>query len=218
MNEIREGIENRNKEKKRFRAVLKDNKAIVEDVEGINEFYESSYIGTRETDGEKQVLELLPIEALLLHERDRIFVFNDENKFSEIEISNAINQEIYDKIRDNLFSFEELLIYFSKWDKNLWQKYAVYNDLRKRGYYVRSGYGEGFEFRVFKRGADFRNESAKYLIYPIFEGTPINLTELDLITRTAMNDRKELVIAAVDRLSKPIYYFVKKFAPEEINK
>ena len=71
--------------------------------------------------------------------------------------------------------------------------------------------GEGIEFRVYKRGADFINDSAKYLIYPVFEGEPIELKDLDKISRVAMSSRKDLIIATVDRLSKAIYYSVKKF-------
>lgn len=222
MNDLNEGEKQKNKvkEKRRFRAIVKGNKTTIEDTEGINEFYENSYIGEKISEGEKELLELTPIEVLLLHERDRIFIIKDEEKskeISQIEISTTISQELYEKIKDNSCSFEELMIYFAKFDSNLWQRYVVYNDLRKRGYFVRAGYGEGFEFRVFKRGADFRKDSAKYLIYPIFEGIPIKLKELDHIARTSLNDRKEVIIAAVDRLSKPIYYNVKKFTPETLD-
>jgi tRNA-intron endonuclease len=84
-------------------------------------------------------------------------------------------------------------------------------DLRKRGYLVRTGYGDGIDFRVFKRGADFNEDTAKYLIFPVFESNPIELRDLDKISRVAMSSRKDLIIATVDRLSKPTYYSVKKF-------
>ena len=84
-------------------------------------------------------------------------------------------------------------------------------DLRKRGYIVRPGYGDGIEFRVFKRGANFEEDAAKFLIYPVYEGTPIELRDLDKISRVAMSSRKDLIVATVDRLSKTIYYSVKKF-------
>ncbi len=202
MNESKdvEKSEKKEQEKRVIQAFLKDDKLIVEDLDGISEFFDTSYIGTKEIDGGKDILLLEPIEALLLHERNRIFILKDES-----------NESLDEK---NLLSFEDLLIYFSKQDKGLWQKYVVYNDLRKRGYFVRAGYGEGFEFRVYKRGADFTKEPAKYLIYPIYEGTPINLNELDKITQTSISSRKELVVATVDRLSKPIYYLVKKYTPE----
>ena len=58
--------------------------------------------------------------------------------------------------------------------------------------------------------------TAKYLIYPVFEGDPVELKELDRMSRVALSSRKDLIVATVDRLSKPIYYSVNKF--EIINK
>ncbi|MEJ2277256.1 MAG: tRNA-intron lyase [Candidatus Lokiarchaeota archaeon] len=112
--------------------------------------------------------------------------------------------------------FESLLSYFTQFDRRLWHKYIIYMDLRKRGYIVRSGYGDGIDFRVFRRGADYSEESAKFLIYPVFEGSPIELRDLDKISRVAMGARKDLIVATVDSLSKPVYYSVKKF--EILNK
>ncbi|MFX1269241.1 MAG: tRNA-intron lyase, partial [Promethearchaeota archaeon] len=156
--------------------------------------YSNSYIGTlEENDNGEQKLILEPIEVLLLCERNRILIWKDNDK----------SNEIYD--------FEKLLTFFTRYDPRLWQKYIIYMDLRKRGYVVRAGYGDGLDFRVYKRGVDFEKNAAKYLIYPIFEGAPIELKDLDKMSRVAMSSRKDLIVATVDRLSKPIYYSVNKF-------
>lgn len=181
-------------EKSQIEGVIKDNKVIISDKEGIEDFYQTSYIGTLEknTDGQEIII-LEAMEVLLLCERRRILLWEDNDK----------NKEQYD--------FEKLLVYFTQYDDRLWHKYIIYMDLRKRGYIVRTGYGDGIDFRVFKRGANFEEDSAKYLIYPVYEGTPIELKDLDRISRVAMSSRKDLIVATVDRLSKPIYYSVKKF-------
>jgi tRNA-intron endonuclease len=142
----------------------------------------------------EESLVLEPVEVLLLCERNRILLYSNNNKED-----------------DNLYDFEGLLTFFSQFDDRLWQKYIIYMDLRKRGYIVRSGYGEGLDFRVYKRGADFEKDSAKFLIYPVFEGYPIDLKDLDKMSRVAMSSRKDLIVATVDRLSKPIYYSVNQF-------
>jgi tRNA-intron endonuclease len=180
-------------EKVQIEGTIEKNKVIVRDQQGIEEFYENSYIGTIEVRENQKILVLDPIEILLLHERQRILLWegNDKNK--------------------NQYDFEGLLSYFSQYDERLWQKYIIYMDLRKRGYIVRTGYGDGIDFRVFKRGADFKEDTAKYLIFPVFESNPIELRDLDKISRVAMSSRKDLIIATVDRLSKPTYYSVKKF-------
>jgi len=190
---------NEKAEKVQFEGIIEDDKVIISDKECIEEFYNNSYIGTLvKKDDAEDILVLEPIEVLLLYERNRILLYLENNK------------------KNALYDFECLLEYFSQFDDRLWQKYIIYMDLRKRGYIVRTGYGEGIDFRVYKRGADFEKDSAKFLIYPVFEGYPIDLKELDKMSRVAMSSRKDLIVATVDRLSKPIYYSVNKF--EIINK
>ena len=181
-------------EKLQIEGIVEKDSVIISDSNGIEDFYKSSYIGTLEEDEEgNEVLVLEPIEVLLLCERHRILIWEDNDK----------NKKQYD--------FESLLTYLTQFDERLWQKYIIYMDLRKRGYLVRTGYGDGIDFRVYKRGADFEKEAAKFLIYPVFEGAPIELKDLDKISRVAMSSRKDLIVATVDRLSKAIYYSVKKF-------
>lgn len=181
-------------EKIQLEGIIEKDKVIISDKKGIEEFYNTSYIGTIEKDSSGQeFLTLGPTEALLLCERNRILLWeaNDKNK--------------------KLYDFEKILTHFTQFDERLWNKYVIYSDLRKRGYIVRTGYGDGIDFRVYKRGADFEKDSAKFLIFPVFEGNPIELRDLDKMSRVAMSSRKELIVATVDRLSKPIYYSVKKF-------
>ena len=181
-------------EKIQLEGVIEENKVIISDKNGIDEFYNTSYIGTiEETDDHQKRLVLNSTEVLLLCERNRILLWENNDK----------SMKLYD--------FESLLIHFTQYDERLWQKYIIYMDLRKRGYIVRTGFGGGIEFRVYKRGADFENDTAKYLIYPVFEGNPIELRDLDKMSRVALGSRKDLIVATVDRLSKPIYYSVKKF-------
>jgi len=185
---------NEKPEKIQFEGTIKDENVIISDKECIEEFYKGSYIGTLvKKDDAEDILVLEPIEVLLLCERNRILLYLENDK------------------KNALYDFEGLLEYFSQFDDRLWQKYIIYMDLRKRGYIVRAGYGEGIDFRVYKRGADFEKDSAKFLIYPVFEGYPIDLKELDKMSRVAMSSRKDLIVATVDRLSKPIYYSVTKF-------
>lgn len=189
---------NERNEKVQIEGFIENDHVIVRDPLGISEFYKGSYIGTLVEEEENEKLILTPIEVLLLTERRRLLLWE----------RNDTSRPQYD--------FNELLTYFSQFDKRLWHKYIIYMDLRKRGYIVRTGYGDGIDFRVFRRGADYNEEAAKFLIYPVFEGDPIELRDLDKISRVAMASRKDLVVATVDSLSKVVYYSVKKF--EILNK
>ena len=186
-------------EKIQLEGIIEKDKVQISNEKGIEEFYNTSSIGDIEQneDGQK-ILVLNAVEVLLLCERKRVLLWEDNDK------------------NKSLFDFESLLTYFTQFDDRLWHKYIIYSDLRKRGYIVRTGYGEGLDFRMYKRGADFKNDTAKFLIYPVFEGQPIELRDLDKMSRVAMSSRKDLIVATVDRLSKPIYYSVKKF--EILNK
>ena len=185
---------NEKTEKIQLEGIIKKDKVIISDSKAFEEFYATSYIGTIEQNSDKQdILVFDAIEILLLSERNRILLWEDNDQ----------SKALYD--------FEGLITYFTQFDNRLWHKYIIYMDLRKRGYIVRPGYGNGIEFRVYKRGADFEKDTAKFLIYPVFEGTPIELRDLDKMSRVAMGSRKDLIVATVDRLSKPIYYSVKKF-------
>jgi len=181
-------------EKIQVEGSIEKDKVIITDKKGFEEFYATSYIGSIEknTNGQ-EILIIDAVEVLLLCERNRILIWEHNDK------------------NENLYDFEGLLTYFTQYDEKLWQKYIIYMDLRKRGYIVRTGYGDGLDFRVYKRGADFEKDSAKFLIFPVFEGNPIELRDLDKMSRVAMSSRKDLIVATVDRLSKPIYYSVKKF-------
>jgi len=181
-------------EKIQLEGIIEKDKVIISDEKGFEEFYKTSYIGTIDKNSSGQeILTLGSVEVLLLCERHRILIWEDNDK------------------NRNLYDFESLLTYFTQYDDRLWQKYIIYMDLRKRGYIVRTGYGDGLDFRVYKRGADFEKDSAKFLIFPVFEGDPIELKDLDKMSRVALSSRKDLIVATVDRLSKPIYYSVKKF-------
>jgi len=181
-------------EKIQIEGAIEQDKVVISDLEGIEEFYKNSYIGNVEkTSEDKEILILAPVETLLLCERNRILLWKDNDKTKKQH------------------DFEDLLTYFTQFDDRLWHKYIIYMDLRKRGYIVRTGYGDGIDFRVYNRGADYEKDSAKYLIFPVFEGNPIELRDLDKMSKVAMSSRKELIVATVDRLSKPIYYNVKKF-------
>ncbi len=186
-------------EKLQVEGIIEKDKILISNKDGIDEFYNNSYIGTLEEDEEgKEVLTLEPIEVLLLIERHRLLLWEDNDK------------------EKTQLDFQIAIQYLAQFDERLWQKYIIYMDLRKRGYLVRTGYGDGIDFRVYKRGADFEKDAAKFLIYPVFEGAPIELKDLDKISRVAMSSRKDLIVATVDRLSKAIYYSVKKFQLQNI--
>ena len=113
--------------------------------------------------------------------------------------------------KDQQINAEQILALSSKNDDKIWVKYLVYRDIRQRGYIVRSGYGDGIDFRVYPRGSSRTEGIAKYFIFILDEENPVHLQKLDKITQQTLNARKNLILAIVDRLGEPTYYQLEQF-------
>jgi tRNA-intron endonuclease len=154
---------------------------ISEDADRISQ---QGFYGTRLEDGR---LELEPVELLHLMERKRVIVSSPSGR--AIAAKDIINQ-------------------LQGSDSRLWVSYLVFRDLRSRGYAVRQGFGKAIGFRVYARGERPGAASANQLIYVLKEDEAISLSDLDMITETALASRKKLVFALVDQNGEVNYYKV----------
>ena len=166
--------------------IFKNNKIEILNSPTAQSLYEKNYFGTLLPNNS---LELDVLEALLLIERSRIKIF-DENKKE--------------------MTAEQILSIVVEEEPRIWVKYLVYRDLRQRGYMVRLGYGDGIDFRVYPRGSTRSEAIAKYFIYILDEGSSIQLQNLDQITKQTLNARKKLIIVTLDRLGDPTYYHLEQ--------
>jgi len=80
----------------------------------------------------------------------------------------------------------------------VWIKYLVYRDLRDRGYIVREA--SDVDFEVHGKGP------LRRLVSIIFEGREASLEKLNQLLRYATRERKELVLAVIDRRTDIVYY------------
>ncbi len=162
------------------RLTLIEDKAVLTGAEA-ESLYQQGFFGELESGR----LTLLDVEVLFLLEKEKVVVADSAGK---------------------LMTFAELVNYFSVNNPNLWLRYLLYSDLRRRGYVVKPGYGPKLEFRVYKRGAAVGREAAKYLVYGLVEGKTISISELRAISNTAKLSNKELVLAVIDRQGEITYY------------
>lgn len=106
-------------------------------------------------------------------------------------------------------SYSEFSSLMMKVDPKFWLKYLVYSDLKRRGYTVKPGFSKDqVEFRLYRRGAEIGQEGAKYLVFGVVEGQPIDLRTIIDKAREARNLRKELIIAIVDSQGEVCYYSI----------
>ena len=148
-----------------------------------SEIFENGYFGIWIADDS---LCLEPEEILLLLDRGRIEVINENT--------------------DQQISSEDLVIHFTRINRNFWSRYLVYKDLRNRGYVVSIGTRITAPFRIYSRGGKPGESVSKKVIYPIQEGEDIDLDLLDQIVKQAKIDRKKLLLSVIDRLGDVTYY------------
>jgi tRNA-intron endonuclease len=103
--------------------------------------------------------------------------------------------------------FQRLLHCYEAENENAWVNYLVYRDLRSRGYVVREGFGAAIDFRIYERGA-YGKDTAPYLILGTQEGKPLGINELASALQQCQSQKKELILAVMNRRGEIVYYSV----------
>ena len=103
--------------------------------------------------------------------------------------------------------FQTLLQAYEQTNANAWVNYLVYRDLRSRGYVVREGFGAGTDFRIYDRGA-YGKDTASYMVLGTQEGKPLPVDDLAKTLRHCQSQKKELILAVMNRRGETVYYSV----------
>ncbi|MBN1358720.1 tRNA-intron lyase [Candidatus Bathyarchaeota archaeon] len=134
---------------------------------------------------------------------------NDVFKLAFYEVLYLLDKELLE-VKDKKgkqIDFQALLQVYEKTDANAWVNYLVYRDLRSRGYVVREGFGAGTDFRVYDRGA-YGKDTASYMVLGTQEGKPLSVDNLTKALRHCQSQKKELVLAVMNRRGETVYYSV----------
>ena len=103
--------------------------------------------------------------------------------------------------------FQSLLHCYEAVNESAWVSYIVYRDLRSRGYVAREGFGAGIDFRIYERGA-YGKDTAPYLVLSTQEGKPLGIDELADALQQCQSQKKELILAVMNRRGEIVYYSV----------
>ncbi len=122
---------------------------------------------------------LAPYESFYLVEKQKIRVFS-KNTERELELRGLVRK-------------------FSVGKPELWIKYLVYRDLRDRGYIVRES-TKAFDFDIYGKGP------LRRLISIVYEGGEASLRKLGKLLQYSDKEKKELILAVVDRRTDVVYY------------
>lgn len=159
--------------KKKIKAVLSRERVLAEDKGEARAMYDASRFGEPQ-DG-KQIYSL--VEACYLVEKKKMTVVDSKKK--KITVDAFIKQA-------------------QKVEPNFWIRYAVFRDMRSRGYIVKTALKFGADFRVYDRGIKPGEDHAKWIMYPVHEGEHFGWYDFSAKNRVAHSTRKRLLLAVVD--------------------
>lgn len=114
--------------------------------------------------------------------------------------------EVKDEKGDTV-DFQGLLKCYEAVNENAWVSYLVYRDVKSRGYVAREGFGGGIDFRVYERGG-YGKDTAPYLLLSTQEGKPLGIDQLADALQQCQSQKKELVLAVMNRRGEIVYYSV----------
>lgn len=174
---------------------LVDTRVKIWDEEESNKIHDKFYYGKFVEDG---YLELSLVEALHLFEREELKVES--------------NQQFLE--RDEMYQM------FSEMDEDFDHKYAVYGDLRERGYIVKTGFKFGAHFRVYPRGVNPYKEGpkkdrehTKWIVQAVPENFKQDYQDMSRAVRLAQNIRAKMLWGVVDSERQVTYYEVGRVTP-----
>jgi tRNA-intron endonuclease len=146
----------------------------------------------------------LTYEPELMELRERGFGDLKEGKlhFAPYESFYLLEKQkikVYDKHLERELQLRDLVRKFSVGKPEIWIKYLVYRDLRDRGYIVRES-SSAFDFDIYGKGP------LRRLISIIYEGGEASLRKLGRLLKYSDKEKKELILAVVDRRTDIVYY------------
>jgi len=174
--------------KLKIKAVFSNERIITENSNEARDLYLQSRYGLVLEEGQVQ---LSLHEALYLTEKGRVEVID---KGKTIELTAFLKKA-------------------NKIEPNFWIRYAVFKDMRNRGYIIKTALKFGADFRVYDRGVKPGEDHARWIVYPVHEGSTLTWYEFAAKNRVAHSTKKRLMIAVVDDESDVTYWEVKWIRP-----
>ncbi|MFC1704830.1 tRNA-intron lyase [Nanoarchaeota archaeon] len=171
------------------KSIFVGERVLTENSDEAREFYNQSRFGTILEDGKVQ---LSLLEGLYLLEKGKITIVDGKKK----------------KVKK-----EDFVKKARKKDKNFWIRYCVFKDIRNRGYIIKTALKFGADFRVYDRGVKPGEDHARWIVYPVHEGTSLTWYEFSAKNRVAHSTKKRLLVGVVDEEGDVTYWEIKWMRP-----
>ncbi len=179
----------------KVRGVLLGGRVVIFDREKANAIYfRGGFFGRfftvpkPKTPDVKKELELSLFDAVYLAERGCLEVLNESGRAVSIDALKQLARSVYENFDD---------------------AYAVYKDLRSRGYVVKSGMKFGSTFAVYKLGPGI--DHAPFLVHVLNYDSKLDPLEIIRAGRLSHSVKKKFILAYRDPMDGKIRYFVFKW-------
>ena len=166
--------ENKETLKIKVKATCVNDIIITENSDFAREFFNQGRFGHLKPEGKVQ---LSYVEALYLLKKAKL--------------------EIYDGRNHKLLT-KEFVKKAEKLQPTFLIRYAVFEDLRNRGYIVKTALKFGADFRVYDRGIKPGEDHAKWVVFPVHESSTLTWYEFAAKNRVAHSTKKRLLLGVVD--------------------
>jgi tRNA-intron endonuclease len=167
-----------------LRAKLSGERVLLENCDAARDLFNQSRYGAMISGGRVQ---LSLLEAVYLDEKEKVSVVD---------------------ARGRALTHEQLLARGKRREPTFAVKFAVFRDMRTRGYIVKTALKFGADFRVYDRGVKPGEDHAKWIVYPVHESASQTWYDFAAKNRVAHSTKKRLLIAVVDDEGDVTYYEV----------
>jgi len=172
----------------------------------VKAWFDGEYVLTEDTDEARLLFDQSRYGSLTEDNRLRLSLMEalylmDKNK---ITILTAANR----KLKKQTF-----LRRAKKLEPHIMTRYAVFKDLRNRGYIVKTALKFGADFRVYDRGIKPGEDHARWVVYPVAEASALTWHEFAAKNRVAHSTKKRLMIGVVDEEDDVSYWEVRWLRP-----
>ncbi|MGM5479838.1 MAG: tRNA-intron lyase [Nanobdellota archaeon] len=177
------------KRKIKIQTTFARERVLTESCDRARELNNKGAFGTILDDGKVQ---LSLTEGLYLFEKNKLSMVDGNNK---------------------ILDFEKFVRKANRVEPNFWIRYAVYKDLRDRGYVVKTALKFGADFRVYDRGIKPGQDHARWIVYPVHEGERYTWFDFAAKNRVAHSTKKRLLMGVVDDENDVTYWEIKWVRP-----
>ncbi len=154
-------------------------------------------------------------EAFSLYEKSRFGEkVNDRIEYAWIEALYLLMKKqiiLFDKTKS--INLDQATVKAKKHDKRIETKLALFQNLRQKGYVVKTALKFGADFRIYKKGTNPGEDHALWLAYAVKESEPYTWHDFAAKNRVAHSTKKKLIIGIVDEESDVTYYEISWMKP-----